>query len=120
VKLIGIEGWEADDVIGTLAKRAADRGVEAVIVSGDKDFYQLVGPRIHLLNPGRGGSTGVEAEWVDEEAAPRKFGVPPSRVVDYLALIGDSSDDVPGAPGIGPKTALQLIEEFGGVEEILA
>ncbi|MSR35550.1 MAG: DNA polymerase I [Gemmatimonadetes bacterium] len=120
VRLIGIDGWEADDVIGTLAVRAAANGMEAVIVSGDKDFYQLVGPRVHLMNPGRGGQAGVEAEWIDEANAPNKFGVAPDRVVDYLALIGDSSDNVPGAPGIGPKTALALIEEFGSVEDILA
>ena len=120
VRLIGIDGWEADDVIGTLARQAEEAGIETVIVSGDKDFYQLVGSFIHLMNPGRGGSTGVEAEWIDETNATRKFGVPPSRVVDYLALIGDSSDNVPGAPGIGPKTALGLIEEYGGVDEILA
>ena len=120
VKLIGVEGWEADDVIGTLARRAEAAGMEAVIVSGDKDFYQLVGPSIHLMNPGRGGSTGVEAEWVDEASAPNKFGVPPELVVDYLALVGDSSDNVPGAPGIGPKTALKLLQAYGSVEEILA
>ena len=120
VKLIGVEGWEADDVIGTLARRAEAAGMEAVIVSGDKDFYQLVGPRIRLMNPGRGGPTGVEAEWVDEVSAPNKFGVPPELVVDYLALIGDSSDNVPGAPGIGPKTALSLLQAYGSVEEILA
>jgi DNA polymerase-1 len=120
VRLIGIDGWEADDVIGTLARQAGAAGIESVIVSGDKDFYQLVGPDIHLMNPGRGGSTGVEAEWVDEKNATRKFGVPPGRVVDYLALIGDSSDNVPGAPGVGPKTALALIEEYGGVDDILA
>lgn len=120
VKLIGVAGWEADDVIGTLARRAEAAGMEAVIVSGDKDFYQLVGPRIHLMNPGRGGSTGVEAEWVDEASAPKKFGVPPELVVDYLALVGDSSDNVPGAPGIGPKTALSLLQTYGSLEEILA
>ena len=120
VKLIGVEGFEADDVIGTLARRAEAAGMEAVIVSGDKDFYQLVGPRIHLMNPGRGGSTGVEAEWVDEASAPKKFGVPPELVVDYLALVGDSSDNVPGAPGIGPKTALTLLQAYGPIEEILA
>lgn len=120
VRLIGVEGWEADDVIGTLARRAEAAGMETVIVSGDKDFYQLVGPRIHLMNPGRGGSTGVEAEWVDEASAPNKFGVPPELVVDYLALVGDSSDNVPGAPGIGPKTALSLLQAYGSVEEILA
>ena len=120
VRLVEYEGWEADDVIGTLARQAGRAGMESVIVSGDKDFYQLVGPRIHLMNPGRGGATGVEAEWVDEAGARKKFGVPPHRVVDYLALIGDSSDNVPGAPGIGPKTALALIEKYGSVEDILA
>ena len=118
--VVEVEGYEADDVIGTLAARARDAGLEAVIVSGDKDLYQLVGERIHLLNPGRGGPTGVEAEWVDESNADEKFGVPPDRIPDYLALIGDSSDNVPGAPGIGPKTAFKLLREYGGLEEILA
>jgi DNA polymerase-1 len=116
---VAVEGYEADDVIGTLAVKARDAGLEAVIVSGDKDLYQLVGPGIHLLNPGRGGATGVEAEWVDETNAHLKFGISPERIADYLALIGDSSDNVPGAPGIGPKTALKLLEDFGGLEEIL-
>ena len=120
VRRIAIDGWEADDVIGTLARKAEASGMEAVIVSGDKDFYQLVSPRVALMNPGRGGATGVQPEWVDEEAAPQKFGVPPAHVVDYLALTGDSSDNVPGAPGIGPKTALGLIEAYGPVDEILA
>jgi len=118
--VVAVEGWEADDVIGTLALQARARGVEAVIVSGDKDFYQLVGPGIHLLNPGRGGPTGVAAEWVDEGNAGERLGVPPSRVADYLALIGDSSDNVPGAPGIGPKTAVKLLEEFGDLETLLS
>lgn len=117
--VVAVEGWEADDVIGTLAVQARDRGIEAVIVSGDKDFHQLVGPGIHLLNPGRGGPTGVAAEWVDERNARERFGLPPERVVDYLALIGDSSDNVPGAPGIGPKTAVQLLEQFGSLDALL-
>jgi DNA polymerase I len=118
--VIELEGYEADDVIGTLAMKAKDAGLEAVIVSGDKDFYQLVQPGIHLMNPGRGGATGVAAEWVSEENAGEKFGVPPSRVVDYLALIGDSSDNVPGARGIGPKTAVALIEKYPDLESLLA
>ena len=117
---VAVEGFEADDVIGTLAVKARDAGLEAVIVSGDKDLYQLVGPGIHLLNPGRGGPTGVEAEWVDETNAHEKFGIPPEQITDYLALVGDSSDNVPGAPGIGPKTAVKLLQEHGGLEEILA
>ena len=101
--LVQLDGYEADDVIGTLAIKARDAGLEAVIVSGDKDLYQLVGPSIHLLNPGRGGRTGVAAEWVDERNVHEKFGIPATKVVDYLALIGDSSDNIPGARGLGQK-----------------
>jgi DNA polymerase-1 len=118
--VVELDGYEADDVIGTLAIKARQAGLEAVIVSGDKDFYQLVGPGIHLMNPGRGGPTGVAAEWVSEENAAEKFGIPPSQVRDYLALVGDSSDNVPGAPGIGPKTAVKLLGEFGSLEAMLA
>ncbi len=118
-RVIAVDGWEADDVIGTLAARAVAGGLEAVIVSGDKDFLQLVGNRVQLLNPGRGGPQGVAAEWVDEEGATGKLGVAPEQVVDYLALVGDSSDNVPGAPGIGPKTARKLLESYGTLEEVL-
>lgn len=118
-RVIAVDGWEADDVIGTLAVRAVAGGLEAVIVSGDKDFLQLVGDRVQLLNPGRGGPQGVAAEWVDEEGATGKLGVAPGQVVDYLALVGDSSDNVPGAPGIGPKTARKLLESYGTLEEVL-
>ena len=118
--IVELDGYEADDVIGTLAVRARDAGLEAVIVSGDKDFYQLVGPDIHLMNPGRGGSTGVAADWVTEENAHEKFGIPPSQVVDYLALVGDSSDNIPGARGVGPKTALALLQQHGDIEGLIA
>lgn len=118
-RVVEVEGWEADDVIGTLASRAVDEGIEAVIVSGDKDFYQLVSGGVRLLNPGRGGPSGVATHWVDEATAAKKFGVPPERVVDYLALVGDSSDNVPGAPGVGPKTAAKLLNEHGTVEAAL-
>jgi DNA polymerase-1 len=118
--VVEVDGYEADDVIGTLALQAREAGLEAVIVSGDKDLYQLVGAGIHLLNPGRGGPTGVEPEWVDESNAHEKFGIPPERIPDYLALIGDSSDNVPGAPGIGPKTAVKLLQEYQDLEDILA
>ncbi|MEQ9399169.1 MAG: DNA polymerase I [Longimicrobiales bacterium] len=118
--VVELDGYEADDVIGTLAVQARDRGLEAVIVSGDKDFYQLVQPGIHLMNPGRGGATGVAAEWVTEENAHEKFDIPPDRVADYLALVGDSSDNVPGARGIGPKTAVSLIEGYADLESMLA
>ena len=101
IPVIAIRGYEADDVIGTLAQTAADRGLQAVIVSGDKDFYQLVGPGIALLNPGRGGPAAVDEVWVDESNAAERLGVPPSQVVDFLALVGDSSDNIPGVKGIG-------------------
>ena len=119
VPVIELPDHEADDVIGTLARKAAAAGIEAVIVSGDKDFYQLIGDGISLLNPGRGGQANVEEEWVDEANASERLGVPPAHVVDYLSLIGDSSDNVPGARGIGPKTAIQLIDEYGNVDAIL-
>lgn len=118
--VVELEGYEADDVIGTLAMKAIDQGLEAVIVSGDKDFYQLIGPGIHLLNPGRGGATGVASEWVTEDNASDKFGIPPSQVADYLALVGDSSDNVPGAPGIGQKTAESLLQHYEDIEELIA
>jgi DNA polymerase I len=120
IPVIGIEGYEADDVIGTLATTAADRGLQAVIVSGDKDFYQLIGPRIALLNPGRGGPAAVEEHWVDLGNASERLGVPPQRVVDYLALVGDSSDNVPGVKGIGEKTAIELLGSYGDLDTILA
>lgn len=119
VPVLELEGYEADDVIGTLAEQAREQGIETVIVSGDKDFYQLIQDGVCLLNPGRGGPAGVEEEWVDLSNARERLGVAPERVTDFLGLIGDSSDNVPGVRGIGPKTAVKLIEEFGGVEEIL-
>ena len=120
VPVVAIDGYEADDVIGTLARREADRGLQVVIVSGDKDFYQLIGPRIALLNPGRGGPAGVEEQWVDESNAAERLGVPPLQVIDYLALVGDASDNVPGVRGVGEKTAAQLLGEFGDLDTILA
>jgi DNA polymerase-1 len=120
VPVVGVEGFEADDVIGTLASTAAARGLQVVIVSGDKDFYQLIGPRVALLNPGRGGPAAVEEHWVDQSNASERLGVPPERVVDYLALVGDSSDNVPGVHGVGEKTALELLRTFGDLDAILA
>ena len=120
IPILELADHEADDIIGTLASRATEAEVDVVIVSGDKDFYQLIGEGVSLLNPGRGGQANVDEEWVDARNAAERLGVPPARVCDYLALIGDSSDNVPGARGIGPKTALKLIETYGPVEEILA
>ena len=120
VPVLGLEGYEADDVIATLAESAARQGFQAVVVSGDKDFYQLISPGIALLNPGRGGPGAVEEQWVDVTNATERLGVPPERVVDYLALVGDSSDNIPGVKGVGDKTALELLRAFGDLDTIIA
>jgi DNA polymerase-1 len=120
VRVLSLEGYEADDVIGTLARQGVDAGVNVVIVSGDKDFYQLVRPGVWLLNPGRGGPASVEEQWVGMENASERLGVPPHHVTDYLALVGDSSDNVPGVRGIGDKTAAELIATYGSLDNILA
>lgn len=118
--LVTVEGYEADDVIGTLAAQASERGLQAVIVSGDKDFYQLVTEDVVLLNPGRGGPSPVGEALVDSRNAAERFGVPPQRVIDYLALVGDSSDNIPGVKGIGDKTARALITAYGDLDSILS
>ena len=120
VKKTVVSGWEADDVIGTLVAKAREQGIETVIVSGDKDLYQLIDSGVFLLNPGRGGPAGVEETWVDESNASERLGVTPRQVVDYLALVGDSSDNVPGVKGIGDKGARQLLAEYGDLDTILA
>ncbi|HXM37806.1 MAG TPA: DNA polymerase I [Gemmatimonadales bacterium] len=120
VPVLGLEGYEADDVIATLAESAARQGLQAVVVSGDKDFYQLISPGIALLNPGRGGPGAVEEQWVDMANASERLGVPPDRVVDYLALVGDSSDNIPGVKGVGDKTALELLRTYGDLDTIIA
>jgi DNA polymerase-1 len=119
IPILSLEGYEADDVIGTLARQAKTADVNAVIVSGDKDFVQLVDTRIWILNPWHGRPGFTTEKWYDVDNAAERLGVPPERVVDYLALVGDSSDNVPGVKGIGDKTALQLIEKWGPVETIL-
>jgi DNA polymerase I len=119
VRVLSLPGYEADDVIGTLAGQAVARGINVVVVSGDKDFQQLVRPGIWLLNPGRGGPASVEEHWVSVENGSERLGVPPELVTDYLALVGDSSDNVPGVPGIGDKTARELVTEFGHLDAIL-
>ena len=120
IPVLAVPGFEADDVIGTLARKGVEAGYNVVIVSGDKDFQQLVRPGVWLLNPGRGGPASVEEQWVGVENANDRLGVPPDRVIDYLALVGDSSDNVPGVKGIGEKGAQELIEQFGALEDILA
>lgn len=120
IPIIALEGYEADDVIGTLVRKSVEAGMNVVVISGDKDFQQLVRPGVWLLNPGRGGPASVEEHWVGVENGAERLGVPPSFVTDYLSLVGDSSDNVPGVKGIGDKTACELVAQFGHLEEILA
>lgn len=108
---------EADDVIGTLARQAEAEGSEAVIVSPDKDFQQLLSPHITMFRPAR---RGEEFDRITEATFRDKFGMEPSRFIDILALMGDSADNVPGIRGIGEKTAARLIAAYGSVEELLA
>jgi DNA polymerase-1 len=111
--LIMMEGVEADDVIGTLARIAAESGIETVISTGDKDLAQLVGPHVTLINT-------MSNERLDADAVQAKFGVPPERIVDYLALMGDAVDNVPGVEKVGPKTAAKWITEFGSLDGVIA
>ena len=120
IPILSLRGYEADDVIGTLASKALKEKLNVVVVSGDKDFQQLVKPGLWLLNPGRGGPAGVEEHWVGIENATERLGVAPHHVTDYLALVGDSSDNVPGVKGIGDKTACELVTQYGDLESILA
>jgi DNA polymerase-1 len=120
VPVLEIAHEEADDVIGTLARRGAENGLDVFIVSGDKDFYQLIDDHVKLLNPGRGGVAAVGEEVVDVTNAAEKFGVGPDQVTDILGLMGDSSDNIPGVPGVGIKTARKLVTEWGSVEGLYA
>ncbi len=107
-------GFEADDLIGTLTIRAVEAGMDVFIVSGDKDFMQLIGPHVRMYNPKRPTDLVI----MDEKDVMEKFGVTPDRVIDVLALMGDASDNIPGVPGVGEKTASQLINEFGSFDAL--
>ena len=110
------EGWEADDLIGTLARKAADKGYEVLIVTADKDFGQIVNDRIKIYRPSSAGGYEI---W-DVDKVKEKFGVEhPGQVIDFLAMTGDSVDNVPGIPGVGEKTAKKFIAQFGSLENLL-
>ena len=113
VPILTARGYEADDVIGTVARRATTAGYEVAIVSIDKDFFQLVGDCVRVYDPREDGA------WFDEQGVVDKFGVKPSQVVDVLALVGDTSDNVAGVPGIGKKGAVDLVSQFGSLDAAL-
>jgi DNA polymerase-1 len=114
--VVEVSGYEADDTIATLARQAVERGLRVVVVSADKDLLQLVSDDVVVLNPGREGSGSTR---FDRKAVEEKWGVPPERIADVLALVGDSIDNVPGVPGIGDKGARDLVREFGSLESVL-
>ena len=122
IPVLSAPGFEADDVIGTLARRGEQQGCEVKIVSGDKDFAQLVTDRVKIWNPFAGGhmSGSGRATILGPREVEEKFGVGPARIRDLLALMGDASDNIPGVPGIGEKTARSLLERFGSLDEVLA
>ncbi|RZJ07298.1 MAG: DNA polymerase I, partial [Rubrivivax sp.] len=118
VQLLGwptliVPGVEADDVIGTLCCIGAKEGHRMIVSTGDKDLSQLVNPDVELINT-------MSNERLDEAGVQAKFGVPPDRIVDYLALMGDTVDNVPGVPGVGPKTAAKWVAEYGSLDGVMA
>ncbi|MFN8521822.1 MAG: DNA polymerase I [Chloroflexota bacterium] len=115
IPIFRMQGFEADDLLGTLSKQAAESGVETVIVTGDTDALQLVGPHVRVLTSRRGFTDTVV---YDENAVHERYGLTPSQLADYRALRGDSSDNIPGVPGIGDKTAAKLLQTFGTVEAL--
>ena len=115
--MLEVKGYEADDVIGTMAVKAGKHNLEVLIVSNDKDMMQLVGKSVRTLRTGSGGAKGDIL--VDEKKVEELLGVPPEKVVDYMALLGDTIDNIPGAKGIGEKGAAELIRKYGSVESAL-
>ena len=113
IPIVGVQGFEADDVIGTLAREAAEQGYPVYVVSSDKDMLQLVNDQVCVLNPPKDNLI------CDRGKVEEILGVPPERVIDVMALRGDSIDNIPGAPGIGDKGSVELIQRFGTVQNLL-
>src|SRR5437867_12458173 len=112
IPVVKLAGYEADDLIGALAVQAASQGLEVVIVTGDKDMFQLLSPAVRIYDP-------VKDRFLTEEDCLDRFGVEPARVVEVMGLMGDATDNIPGVKGIGEKTAKKLIAEFGTIENLL-
>jgi len=117
IPIVAREGYEADDLIGTLAARATANGLEVLIVTGDTDLLQLVDDDVRVILPGR--QRFGDYRVYDRQAVIERYGFPPERLPEYKALVGDPSDNIPGVPGIGEKTATRLIQRFSSLEEML-
>ena len=114
---VKVEGYEADDVIASMVKQAREQGIEVMVVTGDRDAYQLVDEGVRVMSTSRGIT---ETKIYDRDAVLDRYGVPPELITDLMGLRGDTSDNIPGVPGIGEKTATQLLQEFGSLEDVLA
>jgi DNA polymerase-1 len=113
---VKVEGYEADDVIASLTRQAREEGIEVMVVTGDRDAYQLVGEGVRVMSTSRGIT---ETKIYDSDAVLERYGVPPELVTDLMGLRGDTSDNIPGVPGIGEKTASALLQQFGSLEKVL-
>jgi DNA polymerase-1 len=114
---VKVEGYEADDVIASMVRQAREQGIEVMVVTGDRDAYQLVDEGVRVMSTSRGIT---ETKIYDRDAVLERYGVPPELITDLMGLRGDTSDNIPGVPGIGEKTATQLLQEFGSLEDVLA
>ena len=109
-------GYEADDIIGTVTESVLDKKIQSYIVSGDKDFMQLINDKVFLYTPGKRNSA---TDIYDKDGVIKKWGLPPEKIIDLLALMGDSSDNIPGVAGVGVKTAVKLLKEYDNIESVL-
>src|SRR5690349_5443101 len=114
---ISVEGFEADDVIATLVEQAKERGIPVMVVTGDRDAYQLVGDGVRIMTTSRGIT---DTKVYDRQGVIERYGITPELIPDFIGLKGDTSDNIPGVPGIGDKTAAQLLNQFGTLEDVLA
>jgi DNA polymerase I len=114
---VRVPGYEADDVIATLAGKAREQGIDVTVLTGDRDLFQLIEPGVRVMATGRGVT---DTKMYDREAVIDRYGIPPELVPDFVGLKGDTSDNIPGVPGIGDKTATQLLQEWGDLEGVLA
>src|SRR3712207_1516075 len=114
---ISVEGFEADDVIAALVDQARERGIPVMVVTGDRDAYQLVGEGVRIMTTSRGIT---DTKVYDREGVIERYGIPPELIPDFIGLKGDTSDNIPGVPGIGDKTASELLQRFGDLDSVLA
>ncbi|MFC2005697.1 DNA polymerase I [Chloroflexota bacterium] len=119
IPIFELDDYEADDVLGTLSRQASEQGVDTIIVTGDADTMQLVSPRVKVLYP-KPRSTFSDTMLYDEAAVSQRYGIEPEQVADFKALKGDPSDNIPGVPGVGEKTAVKLVQQFGSLDRVYA